>query len=311
MAKFNLDDYKEEEQIEKVDYKDPQYVALPECFQKCLGFPGILLGASTMFYGLSDSGKTISMLHMAKACLEQQVLPILIITENKLDVKLIDKVGLDLTKCILREDLTTLEDVFDYIAQKIAHVKEGKLPYNVMFFWDSVASTPSKDSFELEKDGTISKKFGPQKNAAVIGYYNPIIMKMVTSTKRKEYDYTVGLVLLNQAYIAPSMMPGTPPSVVPNGGEKIWYPLSLGVELKEGQRLSATIKGRKYDYALVSKLRVKKNHISDLNASGELVFAGSEVFENTPSNLNNYKERMKEVWTQNLDALEQLNECKD
>ena len=296
--KFDLESYKESEEDNKVIYKPDKYIIMPECFQDCVGLPGVQLGASHMFYGLSDSGKTITMLHIAKAAQSQNILPILILTENKLDKKRMQEVGLDTENCIIKEDLSTLEDVYDYISTKIKHLKEDKLPYDIVFLWDSVASTPSRESFEVDKEGKITKKYGPQKNAAVIGYYNPIIMKMITSTKQEDCPHYAGLVLIQQAYISPPAFPGAPATVTANGGEKIWFPLSTSVEIKEGKRLKATVKGQQKEFALISRLKVKKNHISELNCEGELVFAGKEMFHNDEKLINEYKKAHKEEWEQ-------------
>ena len=157
---FNLEDYIEkEETTELVEYKEPEYVVLPSCLQKAIGIKGPLLGHLNMIFGLSDSNKTKTMIHTAKAAQQQGILPILVLTENKFNKSRAEAIGLDPKKCIIKEDLTTLEDVYDYISVKINDVKKGKLNTNVMIFWDSVTSTPSKDSFEFDAEGKIKKKY--------------------------------------------------------------------------------------------------------------------------------------------------------
>lgn len=300
---FNLQEYIQSDDTETIIYKEPEYVVMPSCIQKAIGSKGFLLGHMTMLYGLSDSGKTNVMLHAAKECQLQGNLPILVVTENKLNKKRASDIGLDLQNCIIKEDLTTLEDVYDYISMKIHDVKNGKLPFNTMIFWDSVASTPSRESFEIGPDGKIKKKYGPQKNAAVIGYYNPIIMRLVTSTRQIDCKHSVGVFLLNQAYIKPPEFSGGMASVVANGGEKIWYPLSMTIEIKEGKRLKATVKGSEIEYGMISKLRVKKYHDGELNHSGEVVFAGTELFDNDETLIKEHKKNNKEHWEELISEL--------
>lgn len=300
---FNLQDYIKTEDNQTIVYKEQEYVIMPSCVQKAIGCKGFLLGNLNMCYGLSDSGKTNLMLHAAKAAQEQAILPILVLTENKLSKKRAEAVGLKLENCIIKEDLTTLEDVYDYISMKIHDVKNGKLPFNSMIFWDSVASTPSKESFEFDENGRIKKKYGPQKNASVIGYYNPIIMKLVTSTRQIECKHSVGVFMITQAYVKPGEFPGAPASIVANGGEKIWFPMSLTIEVKEGKRLKATVQGSEVEFGMVSKLRVKKFHDGDLNYSGEVVFAGNSLFENDESLIKEYKKQNKEYWESLNEAL--------
>lgn len=307
MKKFNLESYLDEtEQNDITEYKEMQYVRLPECFQKSIGLPGIPLGHSVMLYGLSDCGKTDIMLKVARCAVEQDILPIIIITENKLEKTRLNSLNLvDKQNCIVKEDLVTLEEVYDYISMKVEDIKSGKLRNNILILWDSVAGTPSKDSFEIDKDGRITKKFGPQKNASVIGYYNPIIMKRITSTREKGCDYSVGLFMLNQAYKTLPEFPGAPTDIVPNGGEKIWFPLSLSIAIREGKRIKLTVKGRDLEVGLVSKIKVKKNHITGIYTSGEIVLAGNEMFENDEKLIKDYKERHKDQWNSEIEVKEE------
>lgn len=288
--KFSLEDYLKKDDIDEIIYKPMQYVKMPECFQKAIGLSGIPLGHISMVYGLSDSGKTEIMLQTAKQCLDQNILPLIIVTENKLETERLNKLGLvPGQNCILEENLTTLEDVYDYISMKVEDIKNDKLPTNLMIFWDSVAGTPSKESFEIDKEGRITKKYGPQKNAQVIGYFNPIIAKRIASTREMVCPYSIGLMLLNQAYVKPPEFPGASASVVPNGGEKIWFPLSLTFEIKEGKR----IKQGDQEIGLVSKIKVKKNHINGIYNSGEIVLAGAEMFENDDKLIKEFKEKYR------------------
>lgn len=292
---FDLEKYEEaSEPTEEIVYKPMQYIEMPKCFQDTIGLPGIPLGYSTMLYGLSDSGKTDVMLKVAREATQQDILPIIIITENKLDKTRLDLMGLEHKKnCLIKEDLTTLEDVYDYVSMKVEDIKNGKLKKNCIILWDSVAGTPSKESFEIAKDGKITKKYGPQKNASVIGYYNPIIMKRVTSTREMNSDYSLGLFMLNQAYKQMPEFPGAPTTTVPNGGEKIWFPISLAIEIREGKRIKTTVAGRDLEIGLIAKLKVKKNHLTGVNSSGEVVLAGSEMFENDEKLVKEYKEKFK------------------
>lgn len=295
MKKFDLGNYLKKDEAEETVYKPMQYVVMPECFQNAIGLPGIPMGHSSMFFGLSDSGKTDIMLKTAKYAMEQDILPIIIVTENKLEKTRLTQLSLvPGENCIVEENLTTLEDVYDYISMKVEDVKAGRLKMNCIILWDSVAGTPSKESFEIDKEGRITKRYGPQKNAQTIGYYNPIIMKRITSTREINCDYSIGLFMVNQAYKQPPEFPGAPTTTVANGGEKIWFPLSLSVEVKEGKRVKTTIDGRDLEIALVTKLKVKKNHITGVYSSGEVVLGGAEIFENDEKLIKEYKENYKQ-----------------
>jgi RecA/RadA recombinase len=295
---FDLEGYSDTEVKEDVTYRPDFDIPLQKEVADAIGMPGIRMGSVTAMYGLSNSGKTTLLIHMAAQAQKLGIIPILIITENKMDWERAAPLGLDISKnkCIIREDLEYLEDVYDYISQKIEDVKTGKLPKNILMLWDSVASTPSRETMEIAKDGSIKKKYGPQKNAAVIGYYNPIIMKRITSTRRDDSKFTAGLVMLTQAYVKPAEFAGGIATIVPNGGEKIWFPLSLCLEIKEGQQLQTTVQGKKITYGTVCKIKVVKNHLSEISTSGEFVITAGSLLANEESVLKEYKDANREHW---------------
>ena len=293
--KFDLGDYLKKEEVEETIYKPLQYVNMPKVFQDAIGLPGIPLGYLSMGYGLSDSGKTEIVLHMAKEAAAQDILPILVIGENKMEKsRLLEKGLVPGENCIIEEGISTLEDFYDFVSMKVEDIKTKRLKMNCMVILDSIASLPSKESFAIEKDGKITKKYGPQKNAAVIGYYNPIIAKRVASTREMDSDYSLGVFLVNQAYKQPPEFPGAPTILVPNGGEKIWFTLGLTFEVKEGKRFKTTVDNRDFEIGLITKLKVKKNHLNGIYTSGEVVFAGNEMFENDDKLIKEYKDKFKE-----------------
>jgi len=294
MKKFELTDYVKKEEIQETVYKPLQYVNMPKVFQDATGLPGIALGHSSMIFGLSDSGKTDILLKVAKEAVAQDIVPFLVITENKMDKARLDAYGLiHGDNCIIEEQIKTLEDVYDYISMKVEDIKTGRLKQNCIILWDSWAGTHAKDTVEIDKDGRILKKHSVMKNAQVGGQYNSIVMERITSTREMTSDYSLGLLMLNQAYVGPAEMPGLPPPIIANGGNKIWYPLSLSILIKEGKRIKVTKKDRNYKIGLVSKLRVEKNHINGVYCEGNIILSGTDMLEETDSNLKKIKEDFK------------------
>lgn len=310
-ATFDISDYVKQQQETRpeVEYKPDEYVNVHPVIQKAIKMPGFPLGHMSMIYGLSDSGKTSLLLSAVKSCQEQGILPILLVTENKLTKKRIINAGIDLTKVLLVENVEYLEDAYNFISSKIQEVLNGELPIKVMIFWDSVAGAPSKESFEIDKSGKIEKNFDNRKNANVVGYYNSIIANRIAETRKVDYAGSLGLVMITQAYMGekPKFPPGLPAPVVPNGGEKIWFPLSVAIEVREGQRVSTTVSGEKLEVGLISKVKVKKNHLSEINSDGEIVFAGQEVLENDSATIKSYLESKKEDFKQLLEVVNEEN----
>jgi RecA/RadA recombinase len=301
---FDLESYSDSEKKTDIVYKPDTYFQLHPQIAAATGFKELPLGHLMAMYGLSDSGKSAIMLQMAADCQKAGIVPIFIITEKKMDWRRAVAHGLDTSKskCIIRSDLKHLEDVYDYIAQKIKDVKEGRLPRNVMFFWDSVASTPSVESYEILADGSIKRRYGNQKNANVIGYYNPLIMDLLNSTREESSKHTAGAMFLTQAYIKPAEFAGGMATTVPNGGEKIWFPLSLCLEIKERMKLTATVKGRKVDFGRVTKIRVSKNHLSEIATEGDFAITCEGIVPNEPNVIKKIKDDNKDRWAEMLSS---------
>ncbi len=292
--KFELSDYVKKEEIEETIYKPLQYVVMPKVFQDSVGLPGIALGHSTMLFGLSDSGKTDILLKVAKEAVSQDILPFIVVTENKLEKDRLNDYGLKHGEnCIVEEKLKTLEDVYDYISMKVEDIKTGKLKQNTIILWDSWAGTHAKDTIEIDKEGKILKKHSVMKNAQVGGQYNSIVMERISDTRKMDCDYSLGLLMLNQAYTSPPEFPGAPATITANGGNKIWYPLSLSILIKEGKRIKTTVNGRDFKIGLVAKLRVEKNHINGVYCDGNILLTGVEMLEETDSNIKKIKEDFK------------------
>jgi hypothetical protein len=298
MSKFDLEAYikSEQKEVPLINYKPQEFINMPKAFQDAIGLPGFPVGSASFLYGLSDCGKTAILLAAAKAAQEQGHLVFLILSENKTDKKRLIDAGLDLDKLVRKEDLQFLEDVYDFISVKIHEIKSGQLPLNVTFVWDSLTASVSKDSIEFTKEGKIIKKFTNQKNANVIGFYNPIIAKLIAETREESCKGTATLLTIAQAYVKPPEFSGGIATTVPNGGEKIYFPMSLGIEVKEGRRLKATFKGREVEHSLVTRLKVRKNHLTNLNCEGEVVFMGTEMLPNDKVTIDKFKDENKEKW---------------
>lgn len=276
-------------------YKPLQYVIMPEVFQNAAGVPGIPLGYSSMIYGLSDSGKTEILLKVAKEAIAQDIKPYLIITENKMDRTRLEDFGLiNGENCVIEEQIKTLETVYNYISMRVQDIIKGRIKQNVIVLWDSWAGTYAEGTFSIDEEtGEINQKFSVMKNAQVGGLYNPIVMERISKTREIICDYSLGLLTLNQAYTAPAIPPATIPSTVPNGGNKIWFPLGLSLSIREGQRYETTKDKKKYRVGLVAKLKVEKNHINGIYSEGEILLAGNEMLENTEKNVKEVKEKFK------------------
>lgn len=298
--KFDLNAYKETIKVADTPLKTDLFVTLNECLHAVLGMPGIPLGHITQIYGLSDTGKTSILFHTAAQAQKQGILPVMIITEGKVDWERAKQMGFEKETAIVNENCEFLEDAFVFIDKITTDVSNGDLPYNTMIFWDSVGNTLSKDEVEIQKDGTWEKKSTMMKASKVISENMRVISKKINDTRKVSYPNAVGLMVLNQAYTEPPKFPGAPSRLVPYGGNAIWYRSSLVLKTQRTKKLSATKGGVDMGFGIVSKITVDKNHLTNTAHSGEFVITADEIIPNEKTAIDYYKQVKKETWGEEL-----------
>ena len=114
--------------------KKPKYVELDPCMHEILGMPGTSARSHQSNIRPSDTGKTSLLFHAAAQAQQQDILPVIIVTEGKVDWDRAEAMGFDRDQAIVEENLEYLEDVFAFIDQITADVSMGDLPQDVMIF---------------------------------------------------------------------------------------------------------------------------------------------------------------------------------
>jgi recombination protein RecA len=296
MAKFDLKKYKQSIKVADTPLKEASYVQLNDALKPVLGLPGIPLGHITQVYGLSDTGKTSLLFHTAAQAQKQGILPVVIVTEGKVDWNRAAQMGFDKDSAIVNEDCEFLENAFQFIDKITADVSMGELPQDVMIFWDSVGNTLSKDEVTINKDGTWEKKSTMMKAAKTISENMRTISKKINDTRKQSYPKSVGLMILNQAYVEPPKFPGAPSRLVPYGGNAIWYRSSIVIKTSRVKKLTAIKNGDTVGFGIISKISVDKNHISNSAHSGEFVITASEILPNEAGAIKDYKDTHSSSW---------------
>lgn len=297
MAKqFDLQSYIKTIEAAKVEKKQDKYVVLDECIQAVIGIPGVPLGHITQVYGKSDTGKTSLLFHTAAQAQKQGILPIFIMTEGKVDWSRAERMGVDLNNCIRYEDANFLEEAFAKIDQFITDVSMGDLPMDAIILWDSVGSLPSKDEVKVNKDGTTEKKASMMRSAKAIRENIRVISRKINVTRNVSYPKSVGLMILNQVYTKPPDGPFGHSTLVPYGGDAIKYASSVAWKMSYVARMKAEKNKQKFDFGIISKLSVEKNHISDLSMEGTFIVTSDVFMPNEKKAVDKYREEHKEEW---------------
>jgi len=294
--KFDLSEYKKTIKAADTPLKKDKFITLDECLHTVLGMPGIPLGHITQIFGKSDTGKTSLLFHAATKAQENNILPVVIVTEGKVSWDRAATMGFDRENAIVEENLEYLEDVFDYIDKIITDVGNGDLPMDIMIFWDSVGSTLSRDEVEIKKDGTTEKKATMMKAAKVISERMRVIAKKINNTRKISFPKSVGLMIINQCYTTPPKFPGAQPGLVPYGGDSIWFRSSLVLRMGRKSKLYAIKNKIRMGFGIVSSISVDKNHITNVSHSGEFVITADSIIPNDTNILKKYKEDHKDNW---------------
>lgn len=294
--KFDLESYKKTIKAADTPLKKDQYVVLDECLHAVLGLPGIPLGHITQVFGKSDTGKTSLMFHTAAQAQKQNILPVVIITEGKVDWDRAAEMGFEREHAIVNENCEFLEDVFAFVDKITSDVSAGELPMDVMIFFDSVGNTLSREEVEIQEDGTYVKKSTMMKAAKVITEAMRVLSKKINDTRKQSYPKAVGWMILNQAYTKPPAFPGGMPSLTPYGGDAIWYRSSLVLKMSRSKKLTAKKDGMELGFGIVSKISVDKNQISNTTNSGLFVVTADAIIPNEKKAVAEYKDSHKDTW---------------
>lgn len=317
--KYDLKSYKKTIQMADTPLKDQQFIELDDCLHSVLGMPGIPLSHITQVYGLSDTGKTSLLFHAAAQAQKQGILPVIIITEGKVDWSRARQMGLEYTGdmaeedrkddfAIVNEGCDFLEDAFAFIDKITSDVAMGELPENIMIFWDSVGNTLSREEVTIEEDGTWTKKSTMMKAAKVITERMRVLSKKINDTRKVSYPKSVGLMVLNQAYKEPPAFPGGPTKLVPYGGNAIWFRSSLVLKTQKVKKLTAKKDGAEIGFGITSKITVDKNHLTNTAHSGEFIITADQIIPNDKTAIEYYKETHKDRWGVEIEIQESENE---
>jgi len=207
---------------------------------------------------------------------------------------------------LIEESYNTLEEVFEDMLLKMAEQARGELPKRIIFFWDSIGNTLSKDEFKDDKDGNRDIKATMMKAAKVIKGFLRHVGPKINETRKIEVPHDATLVFLNQAYMTPPPPGsyGVPGKLTPYGGDGIWYAASLVIKTIRTGKLEAIVGGIKKKFGTKSKIVIEKNHMNGIEQSGEFVITPSSIIPDEPKAIKTYKDENKDTWG-DLELLEE------
>ena len=314
---FNLDNYNKSKNLSttSIKMKDQTWIPLSKAFQDCLSIPGIPIGHITLLRGHSDTGKTTALLEAAVTAQKMGILPVFIITEMKWNWDHAKQMGLEFEGVpnadgeiddykgffiyVDRERLNCIEDVAAFIADLLDDQKNGKLPIDLCFFWDSVGSIPCRLSIESNKNnnewnaGAMSQNFG-----------NFINQKIVLSRKQSQ-PYTNTMVACNKIWVAKAENIMAQPKMKNKGGDTMYFDSSLiitfgNVTNAGTNKIKATKNGKDVEFAKRTKISCDKNHVNDVTSACKVIMTAHGFIDDTKPAIDGYKKQYSKDWLKTL-----------
>lgn len=236
--------------------KDSEFILWKDSpWSELTGIPGLVLGRVHQIAGRPDSGKSSHAMKFMKLAQDQGFLVILWDTEGKFSATRFDKyIGGNSEQLVVVTSRMILEGG-DEVERVVHTAKEQDPDCKILIVWDSVGGTLAKN----EEEGSLldSKQMAAasKENGQVMRAFVRLMEKY---KNREENEESVAVLLINQSY-ANIGAPGQKES----GGQKVEYFSSVILQLTRKKDLTKLVKGVKRKIGIVSRAKVKKNHLFD------------------------------------------------
>lgn len=217
---------------------------------------GLPFGRIIQISGKPDSGKSTHAMAFMKFAQDQGHLVILWDSERKFSARRFDeKIGGESDK-LLVIDTNKIIDGAKAVAQLVHAAKEMQPDIKILIVWDSVgASLNSQEDNEDDEDFSKQPGVSAKENSYAIKKFNKLSNKY---TNKETGEETIATLVINQTYASIGM--GAPIQIEKGGGE-LYYLSSIIIQLSRKQDLNRVKNGDKYKYGIVSRAKVKKNHL--------------------------------------------------
>lgn len=266
---------------------DDAYIIHPELdFWKLLtGIKGAPYGRIIQIAGKADSGKSSLAMLFMKATQESGGSVILWDAEKKFSSKRFqDRMGADPSQLLVSRSKNITEGA-KQVVSLLRGIKDQDPKHKVLIVWDSVGA--SMNSAEDDDDDDFSKQ--PGVTAREVSWAIKKLNKAVERWRDLETgDETVAVCCVNQVYANIGSV-----GHKEKGGGELEYLSSLILQLSRIKDLNKQRDGEKYKYGIVTRAKVKKNHLfdgEDTIAELQLVVSASGI-----SKFSEVKKKSKEI----------------
>lgn len=226
-------------------------------WQRLTNLRGLPFGKCCQISGRPDSGKSSSAAIFMASAQASGYYVILWDTEGKFGSVRYDQQLGGNSKTLLVVDTNSIEEGAKAVAYFVHAIKDQNKDAKILIVFDSVGAALTKSENASDEDESMSKQPGVQ--AKEIKWAIKKFIRLMNQYQDKETGaHAIALLVINQVY-SNLMSPGLKES----GGEGLFYASSLIIQLTRKKDLTKVKNGEKLKYGIVSRARVKKNHLFD------------------------------------------------
>jgi len=309
---FSLANFKEKTNTVNVKEKPLRWLKCSKAFQEELGIPGFPVGYVSLTRGHSNTGKSTSLCEAIVDAQKQNILPIIIDTENNLGESRLKKMGFDweggfyikISNDYLLEqfgkpkdpkrELASIEDLAECVNYFLNMQKAGELPYDLLFAIDSIGTLDCNRTVNALENETSDNNMW---NAGVYEKrFKPIINYRIPASRSVDSEYTNSMVAVQKIWLQANQMGA--PTVKHKGGDTFTFAARLiihhgGVISASVKKITATSKKRDVQFGNETKIAVVKNHIDGefggISLEGKLISTPHGFIGTTNDGKTQYK----------------------
>jgi RecA/RadA recombinase len=217
---------------------------------------GLPFGRIVQISGKPDSGKSTHAAAFMKFAQDQNTIVILWDAEKKFNAARFDNQIGGNSSNLLLVDTNSIIGGAKAVAHLVNSIKEMNAAAKVLIVWDSVgASINATEDNEENEDFSKQPGVTAKEISYAIRKFNKLINKYLN---RETGEETIACLAINQTYANIGSV-----GQVEKGGGELYYLSSVIIQLSRKQDLIRTKSGEKYKYGIVTRAKVKKNHLFD------------------------------------------------
>lgn len=232
-------------------------------WEQLTGIKGLPFGKVVQIAGRPDSGKSTHAMAFMKSAQDDGVYVILWDAENKFSPARFDNYFHGDSKKLLLVPSKMILIGGDQIEALVNAIMNKKPTAKILIIWDSVGGTLPKNESHDAEDDKKGKGFRGSKQMAAAAKENGQVLRglirlMEEYKDKQTNEERIAVLLINQSY-ANIGSPGQKES----GGQKVEYFSSLILQLTRKKDLTKTRDKVKRKIGIVTRAKVKKNHLFD------------------------------------------------